>query len=321
MQKPLLLSVLIFFSYSLHAQYTETINSNRPGESQGAFAVGNGVIEGEAGVHYGQSDHDLTGLKTKDYGINYEFRYGLLVEQLELNLKGDFVFSDQEFEQGGVVENQSVSNFRVNRIGAKYLLYDPYKKHQFDEPNLYSWKANNSFKWWTMIPAVSVYAGANLDFGSRADGYPFYGERSGSISPRAEVITQHNWGRFVFVMNFIADRLTEDYKRYAGIFTLTHSFNGRFSMFTELKTIKDEYYSDDLLRFGGAYLFSEDFQVDLGATVNFKNTPSVWQVGVGVSYRIDLHDEDEEVENPNKKKNQDSRKTKGPKDAGTSETE
>ena len=54
------LFALAFLSSTLsNAQYTEVINSNRPGESVGAFAVGTGVIQLESGFFYEQRDHSL----------------------------------------------------------------------------------------------------------------------------------------------------------------------------------------------------------------------------------------------------------------------
>lgn len=308
-----LLFLVALVSYSAQAQYTETINSNRPGFSQGAFAVGHGVLQLEAGPHYGQDSHNLTGVDTDIFGVNYELRYGLLIEQLEINLSGDFLSAKQQYTMAGMNQSYSFSNFKTNTLGVKYLVYDPSRAHYFDKPNLYSWKANHSFKWWTLIPAVSVYAGANLTFGDRPESYPFFGGERENISPKVALITQNNWGSFVFVMNFIADRLTEDHKRYAGIFTLTHTINRQISIFGEYQTIKDDFYSDDLFRLGGAYLLTPDLQFDVSGLVNFKDTPSRWQVGVGVSYRIDMHNIDEKIMAPKNKKEKPKKEEKEPK--------
>ena len=50
--KNLLFSVFILISnFSVFAQYTDVINSNRPGISQGAFAVGKNVLQFELGTN------------------------------------------------------------------------------------------------------------------------------------------------------------------------------------------------------------------------------------------------------------------------------
>ncbi len=288
------LSALLFvFSCGVQAQYTETINSNRPGYSHGAFSVGRDILQFEVGPHFGQTQHEITNLEADIYGLRYEIRYGVWKEQFEINLKGDFVHANRHYTVGGVEQSSSFSNFRTNTLGVKYLVYDPSRAHYFDKPNVYSWKANHRVQWWMLIPAVSIYAGVNMTFGDRPAGYPFYGDQLGNVSPKVALITQHNLGPFVFVMNFIADRLTDDHKRYVGIFTLTHAINRRFSIFGEYQAVKDDFYSDDIARAGAAYLISRNFQVDLAGLINFKDTPSRWQVGVGVSYRIDMHSENE----------------------------
>ena len=43
--------LLVLFSFThVNAQYTEVINSNRPGVSESAFSIGTGVIQFEAGA-------------------------------------------------------------------------------------------------------------------------------------------------------------------------------------------------------------------------------------------------------------------------------
>lgn len=300
------LSIVFFliclgFSDQVNAQYTETINANRPGVSQGAFAVGRGVLQLEAGPYFGKDKHDLTELESSNFGAEYELRYGLLWENLELNIRGDFMFAKREFPVGSQMETNTVSNFRSNTFGAKYLVYDPYKRHYFDKPNLYSWKANNKFQWWKMIPAISVYAGYNFMPNSRPEGYPFFGGEMANSSPIVALITQHNWGGTALMMNFIADRLTDDHKRYAAIFTLTQALGMRSTIFAEFETSKDDYYSDEIIRLGGAYLLMPELQVDISGLINFKNTPFRWSIGAGVAYRLDFHSKDEQLKDPNDK--------------------
>jgi hypothetical protein len=51
----------------------------------------------------------------------------------------------------------STTALKQTVLGAKYLIYDPLKNYE----NIYSWKANHSFNWHQLIPAVS-FAGANF---------------------------------------------------------------------------------------------------------------------------------------------------------------
>ena len=284
--------ILFFGSFISHAQYTETINSNRPGNSQGAFSVGTGVLQFEAGGKFGNDEHNLLQTDTDLWGIDYAIRYGFLFEQLEINLMGSFLDQKTSYEVGGSTRDYELRNFDSNAIGVKYLVYDPYKNGKERKPNLYSWKANQRFDWNTLIPAVSLYTGANLSFGDN----PYLYEGETKFSPRAAIISQNNWGPSVLVINLIADKIGQDYPTYSGIVTFTHSLNTKFALFGEFQEIISDIYSDELVRGGMAYLFSKNLQGDVSGLINFKDTPSRWQVAAGVSYRLDWHKQDEFLE-------------------------
>ncbi|MBQ0738581.1 transporter [Mesonia mobilis] len=298
--KNFLAAGLLLTGQFLFAQYTETINSNRPGRSQGAFSVGNGVLQGEAGLRAGRDNHDLLNTETTLWGLDYEVRYGFLVERLEANLSGSFLNANQRYIVGASNVESTYRNFESNTLGLKYLVFDPHRKRVLEGPNLYSWKADNTFQLRDLIPAVSVYAGLNLLFGS-ADN-PFIAPENDGITPQVAIITQHNLGRWVFVMNFIGDKFSTDVPSYSGIFTLTHAYTRELSFFAEAQIIKSDFYSDDIARLGAAYLFNDDFQVDISGLVNFRDTPSRWQVALGVSYRIDMHNTDEYIMEDKKEK-------------------
>lgn len=293
---PLQNLLLLIFSLTgsiANAQYTETINSNRPGNSQGAFSVGTNVLQFEAGGYYGNDDHILRASESSILGADYAIRYGLFFEALEINLLGSFQSQNTSIPVGGVDTNFNHSNFRTNTLGVKYLIFDPYRSIEPDKPNLYSWKANQRFNWKTLIPAVAVYAGANFSFGEN----PYLFEGEPNFSPRFALSTQNNWsGGWVLVTNIIADKLGTDFPSYSGIVTLTHAFTPKFAGFLEYQGIISDFYADDLARTGLAYLVGDNFQVDLSGLINFKNTPSRWQVAAGVSYRFDMHEEDEFIE-------------------------
>ena len=272
------------------SQYTETINSNRPGNSQGAFAVGTGVLQLEVGAKYGEDEHVLLETQTELWGIEYALRYGFLVQELEVNIQGSYLSTLTNFTVGDVERKHLVRNFDANAVGLKYLVYDPYKNAKEKKPNLYSWRANQRFDWTQLLPAVSLYAGANL---SLADN-PYLYEGEGKISPRVAFITQNNWsGGWVFVTNLIADKIGQEFPSYIGIATLTHSFSSEFAVFGEFQTIISDIYSDEIIRGGFAYLLHKNIQLDISGLVNFKDTPSRWQAAFGFSYRLDMHKEEQ----------------------------
>ncbi len=285
-------------SFLANAQYTETINTNRPGESQGAFAVGKNVLQLEAGGYLGNDTHSLLETDTDILGTSYGLRFGFLTEILELNLFGSFEDQVTLDSRGSGAEEYNTRNFKQNTLGAKFLVFDPYQSLPEDKPNLYSWKANQRFNWKKLIPAVSVYAGANLMWWEN----PYMFENESIISPRAAIITQNNWGPWVLVMNFIADKFTEEYPTYSGVATLTHAITPRFAVFGEYQGYISDLYADDIARGGAAYLLGRNFQVDVSGLVNFKDTPSRWQVAAGVSYRLDFHSDDEYIEEDEEKR-------------------
>ena len=288
------LYLLLFFSGCLiaQAQYTETINSNRPGSSQGAFSVGTGVLQLEAGGYKGNDEHSLLKTNTDILGADYALRYGLFFEAFEISLTGSFQGETTTIRVGASDVEFKRSNFKTNTLGLKYMIFDPFRDIEKDKPNLYSWKANQRFKWKTLIPAVAVYAGANFSFGDNP--YLYEGERD--FSPKLALISQNNWrGSWVLVTNLIIDKISEDFPTFAGIVTLTHAFNPKFAGFLEYQGIISDIYSDDLARTGVAYLLTDNLQFDVSGLINFKNTPSRWQVAAGFSYRLDMHKQDEYI--------------------------
>ena len=83
---------LIIVNFSLlNSQYTETINSNRPGSSHGAFSIGKNVLQIETG--FKSSDFKNVNLKNSEIlenKISYTIRYGLLLNKLEVFIDGSY---------------------------------------------------------------------------------------------------------------------------------------------------------------------------------------------------------------------------------------
>ena len=286
---------LVFtFIYSLaYSQYTDVINSNRPGVSRSAFSVGTNVAQLEVGPYMIKEKRTPALSNEVDgFGVDFAARYGLLWEPLELNIEGTFQ-NDTKTYFSSIPFEESRSNFKFLAVGAKYLVYDPYKNSEEDKPNLYSWNANHRFKWKTLIPAVSVYLGANFDTKTN----PYIAPGVEGFSPKVMIATQNNFsGGWVFVMNFIKDRIGTEQSDFQYILTLTHAFNPKWVIFGETQGIQSDFYADNLFRFGSAYLWGKDFQLDTALTFNTKDTPSVFSVNLGASYRLDFH-KDKELSN------------------------
>lgn len=276
----------ILLPFFLFSQYTEVINSNRPGKSISAFSVGRNVVQGELGIGYESSKHFLLNTETTLIGTDFAIRYGLLLEQLEIFVEGAFYNDKTIFKNPNPVVEEVKTDFTKTLAGLKFLIYDPFKNPENNKPNLYSWKANNGFKWRNLLPAVSLAGGAHFTFGDNA----FYPNEE-TISYKAILATQsHLTPSWVFVTNWIYDRITSENPEMSYVLSITHALrNPKWSFYLEHQGIKSDAYSDALLRGGAAYLWNKDFQLDATVGTNFKDTPTKIFANIGVSYRLDYH--------------------------------
>ncbi|PKB15546.1 transporter [Flavobacterium sp. 5] len=285
-----------------YGQHTDEINSNRPGESMSAFAVGKTVIQVETGVFGIKEDHSLSRYNANGFGVDMEVRYGAFLENLEFI--ADVQYAYETFNYPLQVVDKS--DFKQSVLGAKYLIYDPNKGYK-KEANIYSWKANHKFDWHQVIPAVAVFGGANFTGANN----PYFFTPDATISPKAALILQNHLGdgSWVFVTNIIYNYIATDYPSLSYILTLTKGISPKWSAFIENQGIKSDFYSDAIIRGGAAYLINRNLQVDASISTNFKNTPSLLYGGVGVSWRYDgrykevrlLSKEEEAAENMAKK--------------------
>jgi hypothetical protein len=293
--KSFLFFIIVTSINSAHAQYTEVINSNRPGVSKSAFSVGTGVVQFETGAFTVKEEHALSDYEVSGFGLDFGLRYGLFFDQLELSLDGIYQNDKITYNSASIPFEDKRSNFKNFTLGAKYLVYDPYKNAEEEKPNIYSYHANRKFNWKSLIPAVSVYVGANLD----TENNPYTAPGIEGFSPKVMIATQNNFnGGWVFVMNLIKDRIGTDQSDFSYILTLTHSFTPQWVIFGETQGIQSDFYADNIFRFGGAYLWSKDFQLDANIAFNAKDTPTVFNIAFGASYRLDFH-KDKQIDNGN----------------------
>ena len=160
-----MLSGILSFS-----QYTEIINSNRPGSSHGAFAVGVNVLQFESAVSGQTLKHtNLNNSEIQGLNFNYLFRYGFLNEKLEVFLEGNLMTRN-------ILDNNYLNNYSTNisetlivkqTLGFKYLFLDPFKNKKWHGENVYSWNANRKIRLVDFIPAISVIAGSSFNFDNR----------------------------------------------------------------------------------------------------------------------------------------------------------
>lgn len=281
--KKIILLFVLNISFLAKAQYTEIINSNNPGKSMGAYAVGRKVVQVESEFFYESSKHDRLGYSQNSYGVNYELRYGVWKDRFEAILDGTLLYDN--LENIKTQQSQNKFGFQYNSLGAKFLFYDPVF---LDYVNVHSWNANAKFSWKKLIPAVSLYLGANF-FEKNRYLYEIKNEDFRTITPKAIISLQsHPTNEVVLVVNFIGQNmLSTKHRQLSYVATLTHNlYDDRWSIFIENEGVTSDYYKDSLIRLGASYLISEAFQINAFLGASAKTTPTRYTAALGLSYRI-----------------------------------
>jgi len=303
--------LIVVNCFSINSQYTETINSNRPGLSHGAFSIGKNVLQFELG--YKKSNYEnsyYNNSKILENKISYTIRYGFLNNKLEVFLDGSY----SENKVTDNIKNNDYNNSFLGKqtLGFKFLVFDPFKNKKWHSVNLLSWKKNRNIKLTDFIPAFSVYTGLNyIPVKTNSFDDPFSIFKKGSVfeineksvNSKVGLITQNHFlGKWVLVNNISLDRLGTSYSILNLITTLTHNYkNPRWSSFLEFETFKNDIYSDNYYKFGTAYLFNNDLQIDSSFGFNSKKTPSNFYVGLGISTRFDWYEDELPVNRKEKK--------------------
>tara|TARA_B110001450_G_scaffold114785_1_gene108539 strand:- start:2152 stop:2460 length:309 start_codon:yes stop_codon:yes gene_type:complete len=57
----------------------------------------------------------------------------------------------------------------------------------------------------------------------------------------------------------------------------------------ETQGVSSDVYVDQILRTGAAFLFTDDIQIEGTVGINTKDSPSLFSINAGVSYRLDFH--------------------------------
>ncbi len=301
--------ILYFFLLNIQnifSQYTDIINTNRPSTSIGAFSVGKGVIQIESEletksfVHKSFNNSTLRGNKWNAF-----LRYGFLLEKLELNFESSFFHGTILDKTFPIHFDEITYGFTNNTLGVKYLLFDPFV-NQNESPNIYSWDANNKFKFENLIPAVSVTFGINLYtfFNTlllENNPYP-YEDLYNSIylsqfqkafeeplvTSRLTIATQSILSpNMTLISNWTIDKILANNLSFEYVFSFIYLFNDKISMFIDNRGVQNVLYSDAFFRMGLAALSTKNLQLDGFVSTSVKNTPYLLSLGFGVSYRLD----------------------------------
>ena len=285
----LLLLLLAEFSY---AQYTEVINSRRPGFSESPYSVGTKVYQVEAGLFY----KDVGGYLYYDPNLEESFSYsgssigsdimlrtGQFFEKLEFNLDMAVVSESRDYSIPAVY---SASSFGFSKLtlGAKYMVFKP--EYADKSKEIRSWKARHSFDKKRLIPAVGVSAGLNTNLLTELHKNPE------GMSPRFGLYTQNDLSnRLIVIFNFIADKVFTNEAENSYIATVTYTLHEKWSVFGENQGFFRKNVPNDFqFGAGGAYLINKHMQADFSARMIFdERGDNTYLIGGGFSWRLDKH--------------------------------
>jgi len=286
----LVIIVLIGFQH-LNAQYTDIINSKRPGFAESPYSVGSNVYQFEAGLFYKDNNNESNLARINTFGGELFFRASPLVERLELNLNIAYQTDEIKNPFG---DNYNIGGVSDLHFGAKYLIYQ--QEYTDKSKEIRSWKKRTSFDIKRLIPSVAIYGGINSNFIS--EDY-----KPENTTFKAAILLQNDFtNKLVLLTNLIIDDIgseideidnddivTENIE-YAYIISMTYAININWSFFIENIGKYEESFSPEYqLGAGVAYLISPDLQVDASIRTNLFENYSYIFASTGVSWRLDRH--------------------------------
>ena len=283
MKKQILTLFCTLFLVSFHtvfAQYTNVINSNKPGFSESPYSVGTGVYQFESSVFFRNTSIEPTFSNPQSLGLDLFFRTSFFFERLELNAQLTYQRDKVAFKNI-FTSHYFSSGFSRMTIGAKYLVFQ--QKFTDKTKEIRSWRRRNAFDLKRLIPSVAVYVGANTDYLNEI-------HKTGGITPKAGILLQNDLSYdFNIVTNFFYDNIGSEFEEFSYIVTGTYSFSERWSTFFESQGIFQKYQTNTNIATGLAFLYTPDLQLNASIRGVFEGEASGFYTGLGVSYRINRH--------------------------------
>ena len=274
--------LLLFFSFYqlINAQYTEIINSKRPGFSESPYSIGTNVYQIETGAFYRTSDNKTIYSRPSTIGGELFFRYGKFLEKLEINAK--VAYQRDEIRNNASEAYSTISGISELTIGAKYLIYE--QKYTDKSKEIRSWKKRMAFDKKRLIPSVGAYVGVNTNFLGT-------GFKENELSIKGAILLQNDFSdRLVLLTNLVADKILSDSNEYSYIATMTYALNYKWSYFIESQGIFEKSFTPKFhFGTGIAYLFSRNLQLDASVRTNFFDDYSFLYSSIGAAWRLDKH--------------------------------
>lgn len=272
--------LLCLQSYIFFGQYTEVINSNRPGFSESPYSLGTGVYQIESGLFYRNKRVNKIYTRPQNIGLDLFFRTGLFSEKLELNT--NFIYQQDRIAFTNIFQSKKNKTLvRKFNVAAKYLIFQPTYKDKSKE--IKSWQRKFDYDYNRLKPAIAIYAGLNTDVVDS-----FY--KIGKATPKIGVLLQQNFTQdFTLINNFYYDNIGTTLKKYTYIITTTRYFGSGISSFLEYKGDFYSFEHHHNIGIGLAYLHSRNLQFNASARFLIEGKTSVFLTSIGASYRIDKH--------------------------------
>jgi hypothetical protein len=302
MTKNCLLFLLLIAPSVIKAQYTEIINSNRPGYSESPYSVGTGIYQIEGGYQYKTTNGFVQDETFKTHITNQVVRIGALSERLEFKL----LFNQEYHKIKSPTLSLTSKSSSAYGFGLKYLLLNARVKNRDHE--IRSWKKRTGFHWSMLVPSVGLDASVTFEanpsksknFTSKTI-YEIYKKNSpigafvnpnGSFKFRVLLQNHINY-KWVIVTNVGFENILFNNSFYLNIFNFaiatTYNINNQWSTFLESKNEFNKYQNDFDIRTGVAFLLNKNLQFD--SSINISKATEIKNIGVsvGFSYRIDKH--------------------------------
>ena len=270
----------LFVFSTTYSQYTDVINSNKPGFSESPYSVGTGVYQFENNLFLRNSSVTPPFSIPQSFGFDMLFRTSFLLEKLELNTQLTYQRDEIRSTFNSNYFNDGLSKFT---IGAKYLLFEPVYKDITKE--IRSWKKRNAFDKKRLIPSVGIYLGMNTDIVTEI-------YKTNNMTPKVGILLQHHLTNDLNVIsNVFYDKIGTDFSETYYVISATQNFSRRWSGFIEHQAIFQKYQEKFNYGIGFVYLLSHNFQINISGRFLQEGNSEGFYNAFGMSYRIDKHED------------------------------
>ena len=280
---------LVFTYFTTHAQYTNVINTNRPGFTESPYSVGSGIIQLESGLTYQYSKNNHLKNEFDNVLALENLRFSLFSERLEFIISGAQNYYQVKNEFDNTID-ENVGGFSLGG-GAKFLIHQPTYKDKKKE--IRSWNKRYAFDWSRLVPAIGISVAGNYQFNSdvkKFDTKYTPNTRYETIF-RGALLLQNNLSDYWVVTNNIAFETALDKTNNVSLTTTSsYTASDNWVIFLEGKTYFSPInYAEG--RFGLGYMINPNLQLDSSMNLGFLPNTTFMGFTMGVSYRIDRHED------------------------------